>query len=144
MAWNWQEAAQYYKRQGAPSDQTALVSLLREVQAENGGGIPGALLASLAQELGTKESFLMAVIKRIPSLKLADTHLLELCDGPNCPKRAALGAFVEKTYGKQPAKFTLKYVPCMRLCGKGPNLRWDGKVYHGATEELIRKLVEKR
>ena len=139
----WQEIAAYYEKQGAPGDQNALIALLREIGQEY-GGIPTALPGQLAEYLGVRESFLLAIIRRIPSLKMADTHLLELCDGPNCPKRAALGAFVEKTYGKQPAKFTLKYVPCMRLCGKGPNLRWDGKLYHGADEALIRKLVEEQ
>ena len=139
----WQEIAEYYKKQGAPSDQNALIGLLREIQAEY-GVIPANLPGELAAYLGTKESFLLAIIRRIPSLKLGSTHLLELCDGPNCPRRAALGAFVEKTYGKQNEKFTLKYVPCMRLCGKGPNLRWDGKLYHGADEALIRKLVEEQ
>ena len=37
--------------------------------------------------------------------------------------------------------FELRYVPCMRLCGKGPNLRWDGKLYHRAEEALLRELV---
>ena len=32
--WNLEEAVSYYKKQGAPSDQSALVSLLREVQQE--------------------------------------------------------------------------------------------------------------
>ena len=28
MAWNLDEAAQYYKKQGAPADQNALIALL--------------------------------------------------------------------------------------------------------------------
>ena len=84
----------------------------------------------------------MALIKRIPSLRLSDTHELVLCAGPNCSKRASLAAFVEKTYGRNPKKFTVKYGPCMRLCGKGPNIKWDGKLYHAADEALIRSLVD--
>lgn len=142
MAWDLQEAAAYYRKQGAPGDQNALIAFLREVQQENGGSIPGALLPEAARLLGTKEGLLLALIRRIPSLRLGEGHCLELCAGPNCSKRAALAAFVEKTYGAKPTAFTLKYVPCMRMCGKGPNLRWDGKVYNGADEELIRRLVE--
>ena len=142
MSWNLEEAIGYYKKQGAPGDQNALVNLLREVQQENGGSVPAYLLGAVAQGCGVKESFLLALIRRIPSLKLKDEHCLELCGGPNCTKRAALAAFVEKTYGAKPKAFTLKYVPCMRQCGKGPNLRWDGKLYHGADEALIRRLVE--
>ena len=39
-------------------------------------------------------------------------------------------------------KVTAKYVPCMRLCGKGPNIRWDGVLYHSADEALIRRLLK--
>ena len=136
------EAVAYYRRQGAPADQTALTALLREVQQGCGGSIPQWIVPQLAQLLETKESFLLAIIRRIPSLRLSGEHLLELCGGPNCSKRAALAAFVTRTYGEKPKGFGVKFVPCMRLCGKGPNIKWDGKVYHGADEALIRRLVE--
>lgn len=142
MAWELAEAIAFYKQQGAPSDQSALVSLLREVQREQGGAVPLNLLGAIAEGIGVKETYLAAIIKRIPSLRLSGRHCLELCAGPNCPKRANLASFVEKNWGAKPEAFELKYVPCMRLCGKGPNLRWDGKLYHGADEALIRKLLE--
>ena len=141
MAWDLQEAVQYYQKLGAPGDQGALVNLLREVQ-EAFGGIPQFLLPEIAEALGTKESLLNALIRRMPSLRLQNGHCLELCAGPNCSRRAALAAFVEHTYGEKPKAFTLKYVPCMRQCGKGPNLKWDGRLYHRADEALIRRLVE--
>lgn len=142
--WNMAEAVAYYKKQGAPGDQSALLSLLREAQQENGGSLVKSLLPEIAHLLGTKESYLLAVVKRIPSLRLADTHCLELCGGPNCSKRAALADFVEKTYGKNPEGFEVRYVPCMRMCGKGPNIRWDGTLYHGVDETLLRSLIEGR
>ena len=143
MSWNLEEALQYYQKQGAPGDQTALTALLREVQDAYNGAIPGDLLPEIAAFYQTKESFLQAVIKRIPSLKLAAQRpVLELCAGPNCPKRANLAGFVEKTYGRNPSGFTLRYSGCMRMCGKGPNLRWKGEVYNQADEALIRKLVD--
>ena len=139
---NLEEAIAYYKKQGAPADQSALVGLLRETQQENGGSIPLSVLPRIAEGLGSKESYLIAVIKRIPSLRLSDTHELVLCGGPNCSKRASLAAFVEKTYGRNPKKFTVKYGQCMRMCGKGPNIKWDGKIYNGADESLIRSLID--
>ena len=141
MDWNLDEAMAYYQKQGAPGDQTALVSLLREVQSA-WGGIPQWTLARMGEFFGIKESFLLAVVKRIPSLRMENTHLLELCAGPNCSRKGKLAEVVEKTYGKNPKGFTVKYTGCMRLCGKGPNVKWDGKVYHGADEALIRRLVE--
>lgn len=141
MAWNLEEAVGYYRSQGAPGDQTAVINLLREIQQESGGSIPKYTLSRVAEIYGIKEGFLLAFVKRIPSLRLADTHCLELCSGPNCSKRAALATFVEKTWGLNPKRFSVKYVPCMRLCGKGPNIRWDGRVFHKADEDLLRELI---
>lgn len=143
MEWNLEEAVSYYGRQGAPRDQNAVIQLLREIQREC-GGISYAQLGIIRESYGVKDGFLMAFIRRIPGLRLLGTHCLELCSGPNCPKRANLADFVEKTYGKQPKDFTVKLVPCMRMCGKGPNIKWDGKLYHQADERLLRQLIENK
>lgn len=140
MSWNLEEAIAYYQKQGAPADQSALISLLREVQQESGGSIPQSMLTVIAESCRIKETLLLAIIKRIPSLRLANTHCLEICAGPNCSRRAALAEFVEKT--KKPETLTVKDMPCMRMCGKGPNIRWDGKVYHQADEALLRRLMD--
>ena len=140
MAWNLAEAVDYYKKQGAPGDQSALLSLLREVQ-EAFDGIPGSLLPELSQALRVKESFLLAVIRRQPRLRLTDTHVLEVCAGPNCGKAVELAALAEKLCaGKD--NVTVKFVPCMRRCGKGPNLKWDGTLHSRADEELLKKLLK--
>lgn len=139
MSWSLEEALSYYKTQGAPQNQNVLISLLREIQAEHGGSIPKYTLDAVAAAYGVKDSFLQAVIKRIPSLRLEHTHCLELCAGPNCGKHKAL-ADCAKTLSSDGA-FTVKFTPCMRMCGKGPNLKWDGVLYHQANEELLRTLV---
>ena len=136
MEWNLKEAMEYYASQGAPGEQGALVALLREVQRER-GGIPAEVPGEIARTYGVKEGLILALIKRIPSLNLKESRCLELCAGPNC-RGGALGAYVEKRY----PGVTVKYVPCMRLCGKGPNLRWKGQLYHGADRGLIDKLMK--
>lgn len=141
MEWNLDEALQYYKKQGAPADQTACIQLLKEIQQEQ-GGIPGWMITQAAQVWGTKESLLLALVRRIPSLRLLDSHLLEVCAGPNCGKRTEIADFIEKTYGAKPKDFDFRYCQCMRQCGKGPNIRWDGKVYNAATPELVKRLIE--
>ena len=138
MAWELDEAISYYKRQGAPRDQSAVLALLREIQQEL-GGIPRYALARMADSFGVKESLFLALIRRVPSLRLADTHVLEICGGPNCSKRGKLAAFGETL--KVPG-LTVRVVPCMRQCGKGPNIRYDGKLYNGADEALIRRLLQ--
>lgn len=133
------EMLDYYRGQGAPGDQTALVSLLREVQGEC-GAIPKWAVTEIADAYEIKESFLLAIIKRIPALRLQDTHLLQLCAGPNCGKHTQLAAEAEKLCKLKGV--TLKYMGCRRMCGKGPNLKYDGKLYHKATVELLRELLK--
>ena len=140
MKWSQEEAVAYYKKQGAPSDQSALTALLFEIQSNSGGSIPAYLIPQIAGELGTKEGVLLALIRRIPRLRLGDTHLLEICAGPNCGRHTALAAAAEKLADD---KITLRFIPCQRLCGKGPNIRWDGRLYHKADEKLLRELTGK-
>lgn len=141
MEWTLEEAVSHYERQGAPGDQTALVGLLREVQQENNGSIPEFLLDQIAQAYNIKKTFLLAIVKRIPSLRLDDTHILELCAGPNCGKHLSLAAYAEELHSACGKKFVLKFSPCMRMCGKGPNIKWDGKIYHQANPLLLQQLL---
>ena len=134
-----QEMLEYYRRQGAPGDQTVLVNLLKEVQREH-GAVPKWAVAEIAAAYHIKESFLLAVIKRIPALRLQDTHLLELCAGANCGKHTALAAEAEKLCKLKGVE--LKYMGCQRMCGKGPNLKFDGKLYHKATVGLLQELLK--
>ncbi len=140
MAWSLEEALAYYRSLGAPQTQTALIQLLQEIQEEHQGSIPLWILPQIAEAYDIKETLLNAIIRRIPRLRLSGTHCLELCGGPNCSRSAQLARFVEQTYGSAPKGVTVKQVGCMRLCGKGPNLKWDGVLYHHADEDLIRSL----
>lgn len=148
--WDWNEVLDYYRRQGAPGDQSALVSLLREVQQAHGGVLPAHCLGRVAEAYGLKESFLAALVKRYPSLRPeAAPHSLELCCGPNCAKRQAaeLAAFLEREYGAKPGGesrrggFSLRATGCMKQCGKGPNIKWDGVHYPSADPALLRRLI---
>ena len=133
------EMLEYYRRQGAPGDQTALINLLKELQQTH-GAVPKWAVAEIAESYKVKESFILAVVKRIPSLRLQDTHLLEVCAGPNCGKHTALAAEAEKLCKLKGVQ--LKYMGCQRMCGKGPNIKFDGKLYHKATVELLRELLK--
>ena len=134
-----EEMLAYYRRQGAPGDQTALVNLLKELQQTH-GGVPKWAVAEIADSYNIKESFILAVVKRIPSLRLQDTHLLEVCAGPNCGKHTALAAEAEKLCKLKGIE--LKYIGCQRMCGKGPNIKFDGNLYHKATVELLKELLK--
>ena len=139
MAWDMKEALEYYGKMGAPREQSALVSLLKEVQKAGNRGIEAYQVAQICEFYGIKEGLILALVKRIPSLRLGNGHLLEVCAGPNCGKARALAEFADTLGGN----ITVKYVPCMRMCGKGPNVRWDGKVFNGMTVEKLREMVEK-
>ena len=133
------EMLDYYRRQGAPGDQTALVNLLKELQ-QTYGAVPKWAVTEIAEDYRVKESFILAVVKRIPSLRLQDAHLLQLCAGPNCGKHTALAAEAEKLCKLKGVE--LKYMGCQRMCGKGPNIKFDGKLYHKATVELLQELLK--
>lgn len=139
MNWNLNEAISYYRRQGAPGDQNALIALLKEVN-QNNSGIPQTILTSIASAYGIREPLLHALIRRIPGLRLVNTHCLELCAGVNCGRHKALAAMAEELAASK--NITMKYVPCMRMCGKGPNIRWDGTLYPRADEALLRSLLD--
>ena len=141
MEWNLKDALGYYKSIGAPADQQALIGLLREIQSNNENALTRSDLTLVAEFYQIKEAILLALIRRIPSLRLSDTQVLEICAGPNCSKCTSLAQWAEKLQKEH--GYTLKYTGCMRMCGKGPNIRWDGKVYHGATEELLKELVKR-
>ena len=136
MAWDLKEAMEYYARQGAPADQSAVIALLKEIQQEQ-GSVSKADLGRMAEYYKTKEGLFLALIKRLPGVRLGNTHVLEICGGPNCSKRAKLAEFGENLTG-----VTVKIVPCMRQCGKGPNIRFDGRLHNGADENLIRNLLK--
>lgn len=133
------EILDYYRRQGAPGDQTALINLLKELQ-QTYGAVPQWAVPEIAEAYRIKESFILAVVKRIPSLRLQNTHLLQICAGPNCGKHTALAAEAEKLCKLKGVE--LKYMGCQRMCGKGPNIKFDGKLYHKATVELLKELLK--
>lgn len=135
MSWDLNEVMEYYARQGAPGDQGAVIALLKEIQQEQ-GMISRDVLGCLSRHYGVKEGLFLALIRRIPGLRLGQEQILEICGGPNCSKRAKLAAFGESLTG-----VTVKIVPCMRQCGKGPNIRYNGVLYNGADEALIRRLL---
>lgn len=126
---------------GAPGDQNALVGLLKDVQALRGGSLDTQTLGELAETLGLRQSYLAAICRRIPSLRLSDRRVLQLCGGPNCSRAVALAAAAERLC-KGRSDLTLSYVGCMRMCGKGPNIKLDGKLYHKADEALLKALLK--
>lgn len=141
------EMIEYYRGQGAPQDQQMLIALLREAQDASGGVLTREGIETIAQAYGTNVTLLQAMIKRVPGLRFEATpHRLEICG--SCKAGAKLRAFVERTYGvksgfgNEAAGFSYHVTPCMKNCGKGPSIRWDGKLYGQADEALIRALID--
>lgn len=149
--WNLSEAIEYYRGQGAPQNQSALTELLRETQQENSGIIPHSALELVGKQLDVKESFLLAIIKRYPSLHTEDApHRLEVCGDKRCRRQncAALHAWIEREFSvrsggvSRSGGFSYKVTGCMKNCGKGPSLKWDGTLYPFADEALVLSLVK--
>ena len=139
MQAEWKEIVDNYISRGAPADQSVLVAMLRQLQQYWGGYLPADQIPSLSTLLSVKESFLLAVIRRIPNLRVGQSRVLELCAGPNCGKHCALAAKAESLCSRHGV--ILRYVACMRMCGKGPNVKFNGRLYHGADEKLLERLL---
>ena len=52
----------FYRSLGAPGDQNALISLLKEVQQEQGGAVTMEAVSLIAEALNTRESLILALI----------------------------------------------------------------------------------
>lgn len=140
------EMTDYYREQGAPQDQQMLIALLREAQEKQGGALSQDMLEAIAAAYQMKTTLLQALIRRVPGLRMESArHRLEVCG--TCRLGAKLRGYIEKTYGVksgsscEAAGFTYHVTPCMKNCGKGPSIRWDGQLYAHADEALIRRLV---
>lgn len=135
---------------GRTPDQTELVTIFRQIQTDCGGTIPDTIPTQLAKRLNMKESYLRAILKRYPSLRLADTpNRLEVCGGPNCSKKGnqALLAHLFQRWGAVPGgaskegKFSLSICPCQKRCGEGPCVRFNGTLYPRCTPEALDRLI---
>ena len=143
-----QELTEYYRSQGAPQDQQMLIALMRELQEACGGVLTPDVIEAIAAAYGMKSSMLQALIRRVPSLRLASAaHRLEVCS--TCKMGARLRDYIERTYGvksgaiNEAAGFSYHLTPCMKNCKNGPSIRFDGQLYSHADEALIRKLLGK-
>ena len=131
-----QEIALYYKNQGAPSDQSALLSCLREAQQACGGMLDAAAQQEIGAVLGVKPTYLQAVAKRISDLKLSGaSHTLTVCQGVNCSREGkSIHRYLEDELGARPGKTFLggkwmyQMVGCQRACRTAPNVRVDGQL----------------
>jgi len=147
--WNLDEAAAYWMEQ--PGDQQALISLMLEAQEHAGGALTEQLMEQIADRCGVKTSMLTALIRRIPSLRLKEgPHELEICMNPRgCAAGGgkALADWLAKTYGAKEnavslrGNFRLLSRPCLKRCGRGPSIRWDGTTYEHADRALLEKLI---
>ena len=141
------EIIEHYRDQGAPQDQQMLIALMREAQEETGGVLSQAVIEEIAAALGMKQTLLLALIRRVPSLRMENAaHRLEVCG--TCRAGAALRAAIERTYGVksgaccEAAGFSYHVTPCMKNCKNGPSVKWDGMLYSRADMNLVRALID--
>ena len=141
------EIIEYFRVQGAPSDQQMLIMLLREAQEMDGGVLSRATLETIGSAYGVKNAVLQALIRRIPSLRCEDVpHKLEICG--TCRLGSPLRSFIEEQYAvksggcNSEAGFSYRITGCMKNCKNGPSIRWDGVLYPCANIETLKKLIE--
>ena len=135
-----------YHSQGAPEDQQMLIALMRDAQQLDDGALRQETLDRIASELSVPGSILNAIIRRIPMLRMADApHRLDMCGG--CDGAQELIEDIRRVYQvdkdgvSMKGRFVLRVTGCLKRCGLGPAIRWDGKTYDEADTELIRQLA---
>ena len=136
----------YYRAQGAPQDQQMLIALLREVQEEMGGVLSQMVIEEIAQTFKMKPAMLLALIRRVPSLRMETAaHRLEVCG--TCRAGAKLRDEIERTYGVKSgglcenAGFSYHVTPCMKNCKNCTSIKWDGVLHSHADMQLVRALI---
>jgi len=143
---NLKEMLDYYRSQGAPNDQQMLIALLKEAQESDGGVLKNHTLSGIAEAYDLKPSVLMALIRRISSLRYEDVpHSLEVCR--TCKCNPAIRDYIENEIGigsgsaSRELGFSYRLVNCMKNCKNGPSIKWDGVLYSHATIDLLKKLT---
>ena len=142
MQWDFNEALEFYKSQGANSDQNELINFLKEIGSNCGGKIPVHLVGRIAEEYKLKENFILAIIKRIPNLNLENVHCMEVCSGAVCGKNKAFQSVISALQDNKPQNLEIKFTQCMHMCKFGPNIKLDGKVYNHMDENILKELLE--
>ena len=137
----------YYRVQGAPSDQLMLIALLKEAQELDGGVLKMSTISEIAQVLTVKETVLTALIRRIPALRFEDVpHTLEMCGTCRCS--GDIRRYIEDELGMKSGDaskaygFAYRTVTCMKNCKNGPSIKWDGKLYSHTTVEILKQLID--
>ena len=132
-----------------PGDQTALLLILREIQAVN-GCLPKEVQQKISQALGEPPQVLSALIRRIPDLKEETSrYQVTICTGPRCADKGGREILkaVERELRLKPGKtspdglFSLQTVLCMKKCAQAPNVKINGELYGAMTpKSAVEKL----
>ena len=137
-----------FRDRGAPEDQQVLTELLRTLQTMDGGALTEETLRRAAEGYGLKESFLKAIVSRMPSLRMDEApNRLEICG--TCKAGAALREYVENSWQVKSGgvslkgKFRYQVTGCMKNCKAGPSVKWNGELYPRAEIALLEKLIGK-
>ena len=142
--WDLNETIDYYRSQGAPGDQQMLIALLREAQ-QAAGPLTAQTVSAIEQALKIPPSTIPALIKRVPSIRMAaHPHRLEICQ--NCGRQLAL--WVQENCHVSPGGvcgeggFSFHLTGCMKNCKASPSMKWDGVLYPRASVETLKGILK--
>ena len=128
-----------YRLRGAPEDQQLLIALLRDAQTALGGALTHTAVNQIARAYGVPPSMIMALIRRIPSLRLEDMlHRLEICQ--RCGAKLASKLDKQRLAARG---VEVRMVPCMKNCKNGPSLKWDGELIPRAQVQQLADMLSR-
>jgi NADH-quinone oxidoreductase subunit E len=133
------------------SDETFLVSILQDVQAEY-NYLPRETLEEVSRHLGVPltQVYSVATFFKAFSLKPRGRHLINVCLGTACHVRGAVRVLeaIQRELGINPEettedlKYTLETVNCVGACALGPIVVVDGEHTGGMKTEKVKPLLD--
>lgn len=139
------EILDYYANRSDKSDQTVIISLLRELQQAN-GCIPVSLQERAANAAGVPVSIIRTLMKFHSDLKSSDyRHEITVCTGVRCGSQHASSLLALLRQELKPNKdgisedgsIRLCVQSCFKKCRSAPNVMVDEVLHPAATREDV-------
>lgn len=135
-----------------PKDQSYLIQILQEVQAEY-RYLPEEILQYIATSLGLSAAtvFGVATFYAQFSLEPKGKYVIKVCDGTACHVRLSMPVYeairkrvglVDGKFTTPDLKFTVETVSCLGACGLAPVITVNEEVHGKMTPEAVTIIVD--
>lgn len=129
-----------------------VITIMQEIQTKE-GFISEETVNYLAEKLGLTKSYIYSTASfyEFFSFKRRGKYVFRVCDGTTCYSHKSLDILqaLYKELGidaehntTEDGLITIETVPCMGVCGRGPNMELNGHIFTGLTPETAEDYIE--